>query len=143
MSIKKREELAGSIGDRSPKDGFFIGALTLRMPRPDSLVLSGSLQSSGDEGELAAQFERIHREIVEGGLAELTVDLRKLGSVSSSGIRLFVIWISRAEAAGYRLIFLVDNRVTWHRLSFSVLPALAPNTVRVVNDGGTAKGATS
>jgi hypothetical protein len=119
-----------------------IESLTLLEPSAELLELSGSLQSPGAQIELAGHFERIHTRILESKLAAFTVDVRALSLVSSSAIRLFVSWISRAEGAAYRLIFLVDRTVTWHRLSFSVLQSLAPNTVDVIDRSRVGGGAT-
>jgi hypothetical protein len=77
----------------------------------------------------------MHQSILSSKFPVFTVDVRELSLVSSSAIRLFVSWISRAEASGYRLVFLVDRTVTWHRLSFSVLQSLAPKTVEVIDRG--------
>lgn len=120
---------------RNDSAAVVIESLTLMEPSPELLELSGSLQSPSAQTELSGHFERIHKRILESKLAAFTVDVRGLNLVSSSAIRLFVSWISRAEASAYRLVFLVDRSVTWHRLSFSVLQSLAPATVEVIDRG--------
>jgi hypothetical protein len=51
-----------------------------------------------------------------------------------------VDWISRAAHAGYKLSFTTSAAITWHRLSFSVLKTLAPESVEIVEErpGGAA-----
>jgi hypothetical protein len=67
-------------------------------------------------------------------MSSFTVDVRSLNFVNSSAIRLFVDWISRAHAARYKLVFLIDRSITWHRLSFSVLKSLSPGFVELVEE---------
>jgi len=65
----------------------------------------------------------------------LTIDVRPLSFVNSSAIRLFIDVASRAQSAGYALVFDIDSSITWHRLSFSVLKSLAPGCVVLRSHG--------
>jgi hypothetical protein len=47
-----------------------------------------------------------------------------------------VDWISRAAHAGYKLSFTTNPSLTWHRLSFSVLKTLAPESVEIEERAG-------
>jgi hypothetical protein len=47
----------------------------------------------------------------------------------------FINWISRAERARYKLVFVTDSTVTWHRLNFSILKSLAPQSVEIESGG--------
>jgi anti-anti-sigma regulatory factor len=132
--MEKRDPARGGSGP------VVIESLTLEEPRPGLLELSGSLQSRSAQADLSAHFERIHKTTLAGKLPVITIDVRNLALVSSSAIRLFVSWTSRAEASGYRMVFIIDHSVTWHRLSFSVLESLAPGTVEIVDRNGAARG---
>jgi anti-anti-sigma regulatory factor len=118
-----------------------IEALTFQLlPGRDQLQLRGTLSSTTAQEEIAKRLAELHERIVERKLGSFTVDVRSLSFVNSSAIRVFVNWISRAEQAGYKLVFLTDKAVTWHRLSFSVLKSLAPNTVEIRDGGAKADG---
>jgi hypothetical protein len=109
-----------------------IESLELKMLSDSKLELSGTLNSDSARTELSNHFRSIHARLVKTNTSFAEVDLRGLKLVNSSAIRLFVDWISRAAASGYKLRFHVDRNITWHRLSFDVLKSLAPNTVEVV-----------
>jgi hypothetical protein len=96
------------------------------------LQIEGSLSTPAAQTQIARHLTAIHDHIMVERLASFTVDLRKLAFVNSSAIRLFVDWISRAEGARYKLVFLTDHSITWHRLSFSVLKSLAPSSVEIL-----------
>ncbi len=95
--------------------------------------LAGTLSSDAAQQELSRQLDLIHDNLQASSLGGFTVDLQKLEFVNSSAIRLFVNWISRAQSTGYKLTFLMDRSVTWQRLSFSSLRALAPEFVDLVD----------
>jgi anti-anti-sigma regulatory factor len=86
--------------------------------------------------ELERVLGEVHSHIVAAKIASFTVDVRLLNFVNSSALRVFINWISRAERVGYKLVFVTDPRVTWHRLNFSVLKSLAPQSVEVVYGNG-------
>lgn len=97
------------------------------------LMLSGALSTTTAQSELRRYLCQLHGQIERSRIAVFTVDVRALNFVNSSAIRVFVDWISSAEAAGYKLVFWIDRKTTWHRLSFSVLKSLAPRAVEVVD----------
>jgi hypothetical protein len=109
-----------------------IESLELMLATASECRLTGTLHSASAQERLAQEFGELHDVIQSQKLAEFKVDVRALTFVNSSAIRLFVDWVSRAEAAGYKLHFMTDRAITWHRLSFSVLKSLAPNSVAIV-----------
>jgi len=119
--------------DNPNSKSLLIESLQIQQPTQSVLELSGSLHSPSAQKDFDRFLDETHRAIVAAKLETFTIDVRGLSLVSSSAIRLFVTWISRAEAARYRLVFWVDRTITWHRLSFSVLQSLAPGTVDVVD----------
>lgn len=114
-----------------------IHAVRAELTGPGELRLEGTLIDDSAGRELGRCLRDLHVQVVAGRLAALTVNVRKLSFVNSSAIRLFVDMASAAQRAGYRLIFEIDSSITWHRLSFSVLQSLAPESV-ALKDGGPA-----
>lgn len=99
--------------------------------------LSGTLSSDTAQRALAELLDTLHVRVEASRVSAFQVDVRRLEFVNSSAIRLFVNWISRAQSTDYELTFVIDRSVTWHRLTFSTLRSLAPETVSIV-DGGNA-----
>jgi hypothetical protein len=95
------------------------------------LRLSGMLTTASAHTELGRQLAIVHEHVVTQRIPSFVVDIRALSFVNSSAVRLFVNWISWAEQARYKLVFLTERNVTWHRLSFSVLKSLSPGTVEI------------
>jgi hypothetical protein len=115
-----------------------IEAMQLHLHRNDELCLSGTLNTTSAQAELERHVTQIHDLIVEKKCPSFKVDVRALSFVNSSAIRVFVNWIALAARAPYKLVFLTDRNITWHRLSFSVLKSLSPQTVEI-DDGDDAR----
>lgn len=109
-----------------------VESLELELTEATRLELAGTLTTPTAQAEFRKYLQDLHAEIVSSRLEDFQVDVRKLSFVNSSAIRAFVDWISRAAHARYRLTFTTNPAVTWHRLSFSVLKSLAPETVQIV-----------
>ena len=116
-----------------------VESLEVRLVNADRLTLKGSISTPTALAELKRLFGLTHELAVRSRVERFTVDVRDLGFVNSSSIRAFVDWISRASHAGYKLAFTTNAAVTWHRLSFSVLKTLAPESVEIMEErpGGT------
>jgi hypothetical protein len=108
-----------------------IESLQIQLVEPKELRLSGEVNTKTAQDELSRHVLQFHDDAVSREYSSVTVDVRTLNFVNSSVIRVFVTWIARAEQRGYRLVFLTERTVTWHRLSFSVLKSLSPATVEV------------
>jgi hypothetical protein len=115
-----------------------IGDLTIDLVSLSELRCRGRLADDAARMTLGRHFVELHAHVVERRLSSFTVDVRELIFIDSSAIRLFVTWASRAEASRYKLVFRTNPAVTWHRLSFSALRSLAPNSVEVVERPHTA-----
>ena len=98
------------------------------------LVLKGVLSTPTAQSEFKRLLQELHTELVSARAQDFKVDVRGLTFVNSSAIRAFVDWISRAAHAGYKLSFTTNAAVTWHRLSFSVLKTLAPESVEILEE---------
>jgi hypothetical protein len=117
------------------KHPIVVQSVRMELSGPTELRLDGSIRDEGTDHDLRQHLQELHAYIVTNKLASLIVDIRKLAFVNSSAIRLFVDMASRAQNAGYTIIFDIDSSVTWQRLSFSVLKSLAPDCVVLRNDG--------
>jgi hypothetical protein len=119
-----------------------VESLELELSDPTRLELRGTLSTPTAQAEFRKYLQDLHAQIVSARMAEFQVDVRALSFVNSSAIRAFVDWISRAAHAGYKLLFTTSPNVTWHRLSFTVLKSLAPDTVQIVESapGGSDSG---
>jgi hypothetical protein len=120
--------------DLEPSEPVVIESLRLEVLARTSIRLTGSLRTESAQDELNRRLESLHQDITNAKLESFTVDVRGLKFVNSSAIRVFINWISRAETAAYKLLFLTDRDTTWHRLSFSVLQSLAPDTVQIIEE---------
>jgi hypothetical protein len=107
--------------------------------QPKELRLSGTVSTKTVQDELSRHVLEFHNHAVSKEYASLTVDVRTLHFVNSSVIRVFVTWIARAEQCRYKLVFLTERAVTWHRLSFGVLKSLSPGTVEICEGGASGR----
>jgi hypothetical protein len=110
-----------------------VETLEVELVEQSLLKLGGSLSTPTGQTEFRRLLDGLHTQIVDSHLQVFGVDLRSLSFVNSSAIRVFVDWISKAAQAHYKLTFHTDSQVTWHRLSFSVLKSLAPDTVDILD----------
>jgi hypothetical protein len=117
-----------------------VESLEVDFGEADRLVLKGVLSTPTAQSEFKRLLQELHTEIVSSRAQSFNVDVRGLTFVNSSAIRAFVDWISRAAHAGYKLSFTTSAAITWHRLSFSVLKTLAPESVEILEErpGGAA-----
>jgi hypothetical protein len=95
------------------------------------LRMEGTIGDDATRDEVRRRLADVHRHIVAAHLGRFVVDVHALDFVDSSAIRLFVDLMRQAESAGYVLAFLIDSRITWQRLSFSVLKTLGPRRVEL------------
>jgi hypothetical protein len=106
-----------------------IGAVRAEHVSPAHLRLVGRITTEQEQTAVRAYMRELHERAVAEKHVSLTVDVTELVFVNSSAIRLFVDLASRAQSAGYELVFDVDASVPWHRLSFAALQGLSPRIV--------------
>jgi hypothetical protein len=99
--------------------------------------LSGNADS--DVAEAFAQYlERLHEQVVNSRLREVTLDFRELYFLTSSCIKCLVIAIKRLVAldarSQYKIELLTTPKLRWQERSFEVLCQLAPLLVRISRD---------
>ena len=110
-----------------------VETLEVELVESSLLRLGGTLSTTTGQTEFRRLLDGLHEQIVSNRVPTFGVDVRALNFVNSSAIRVFVDWISKAAQAHYKLAFRTDSAVTWHRLSFSVLKSLAPDTVDILD----------
>jgi hypothetical protein len=111
---------------------LLVEGLELELVTDELLRLVGTVSTTTAQDEFRRVLLGLHQKLAAQKCASFTVDVRALNFVASSAVRVFIDWIQRAAHAGYKLTFRTDPRTTWHRLSFSVLKSLAPDTVDIV-----------
>jgi hypothetical protein len=109
-----------------------IESVKLEMLSPTELALSGTLTTFTAFEGLDKFLRALDAWVVRERHRNFSADVRALTFVNSSALRLFVNWITWAERAHYRLIFLTDGSNPWQRVSFSALQSLAPAHVEIV-----------
>lgn len=102
-----------------------LGALTVQVRRDGGthvLALSGELDiASADAVE--AELERIEATVA---LQDIVVDLRGLGFIDSTGLRLLIAASRRAETAAYRLRLVRPGRAVFRVFEIAAVDALLP-----------------
>lgn len=96
------------------------------------LELRGELATRDPVADVGPHIQKIHAALAErasgDGGAELVVDVRPLKFVSSSGLRIFLDWVSwiaaEPEARRYRLVFRTSRTATWQAASFPAIVML-------------------
>ena len=94
-----------------------------------ALELRGELATRDPVTDVGPHIRKIHAAVAEtSGGSELVVDVRPLKFVSSSGLRIFLDWVSwiaaEPEARRYRLVFRTSRAATWQAASFPAIVML-------------------
>jgi hypothetical protein len=95
------------------------------------LRMEGMISDDATREAVRQRLDEVHRHIVANRVHRFVVDVHALDYVDSSAIRLFIDLTGKATATSYVLAFQIDSRITWQRLSFSVLKTLAPERVEL------------
>lgn len=110
-----------------------LPTVSAKLDPKGSLTLEGEMATRDPAETMSLFFHDIHRALVADGFKEFTLNVVGLVFVNSSGIRLFINWVTWArqtpEHGRYNLIIRMDQKVTWQRTSLAVLRALAPGVV--------------
>src|SRR5262245_37951542 len=116
------------------QEGFAIDASM----QDDALVMRLLGDSSIGTEHIATALTRFHDETVERKLPHVTVDMRELQFMNSSGLKFFVSWISRIlslpEEAQYRVRMVYSPQIYWQRRSLAALRAFAGDVLLVVSE---------
>jgi anti-anti-sigma factor len=77
-------------------------------------------------------------ELEKRKIHEARVDLRRLYFINSSGLKLFVTWITRVgemlPVQRYKIVFVANNKLQWQKRSLRALSALDPTLVHLVDE---------
>jgi hypothetical protein len=106
------------------------------------VVAGASVRFSGNaDGTIVPQLTRLidelHRELVERGRHELTVDIRSLEFMNASCFNVFVSWlnliIELPPESRYQLRFSINPAIPWQRRSLRTLSCFATDLVQVAD----------
>ena len=109
-----------------------VEGLEIELVSDELLRLVGTVSTTTAQDEFRRVLLGLHQQLVAQKCVSFKVDVRALNFIASSAVRVFIDWIQRAAHSGYKLTVRTDRKTTWHRLSFSVLKSLAPDTVDIV-----------
>lgn len=102
----------------------------------DTVIISGKLTMREPAKEIGPFLKSVHDAACKKELKVLTVDVRNLTFINSSGIRVFINWTAwiRAEneARRYRVKFLSDPGVSWQSVSLKAMQSMAPDIFQIV-----------
>jgi hypothetical protein len=86
-------------------------------------------------GALADFLGHVDEEARAHHSREVTVDLREVEFMNSSGLQAFVAWIGRVRdldaSLQYRIVLLTDEAISWQRRSCRTLAMFASQLVRI------------
>ena len=96
------------------------------------LELRGELASRDPVADVGPHIRKIHAALAGSAgpeaAGELVVDVRPLKFVSSSGLRIFLDWVSwiaaEPESRRYRLVFRTSRTTTWQSAAFPAIVML-------------------
>lgn len=108
----------------------------------DGLRFLGSVVGEAGRVDLHQALEALHERSVSDGTERCRIDVRQLLFANSSAIGELVHWVSRAESCNYKVNFVLDCSLTWQRINFSALKALAPETVHLEQSPTASEGQT-
>jgi hypothetical protein len=98
------------------------------------LKLFGSAESEA-MAALDDLLIKVHARAVEGGVREVTIDMRNLEFMNSSCFKAFVSWIGEVQdletQRQYRIRFLSDDQKHWQRRSLGALSCFAVDLIQV------------
>jgi hypothetical protein len=106
---------------------------TVQNQEPSRVVFRGTVSMRDPSRVVGGYLRRIHDTAVASKLPEVTVELRELKFMNSSGLRVFLEWVEniRTGAHRYRLRLRINKSVSWQRSSFFAIADLAPEFVTV------------
>lgn len=114
-------------------DASFEIAGEVRMRYAD-VTMSGNVDSNNTR-EVSTRLSVLASELERHAITEVRVDARRLFFVSSSGLKLFVSWITtmaeQPREKQYRIVFVISDKLGWQRRSFTAIASLEPMLVRV------------
>lgn len=98
------------------------------------VVLAGTITDKAPDRNIGAFLRSVHDAALRDQMPELRVNVCGLSFVNSSGIRLFIDWVSwlnQQAQPKYKLCFVRNPSVTWQRVSFSAIQNLAGSELSI------------
>lgn len=99
------------------------------------IVFSGDIDMEDPSIILDPLFDKVHKGAAEKHLNEVTVDLKQLNFLNSSGIKALAKWIMKLNAVSddqkYNIRILHNKEITWQVTSLPTLTFLVPGIVKV------------
>jgi anti-anti-sigma factor len=136
--------------DKKPSSGSHGAVVVLTLPPlPDrSFVINATVSRGQAEVEMSGNIDvknvrevgttmvALMNELEKRGIHEVRVDLKHLYFLNSSGLKLFVTWITRVgemlPAKRYQIVLVANSNLQWQKRSLGALQALDPSLVHLV-----------
>lgn len=100
------------------------------------ILLTGDIDQSDPSEFMEPFFKEVLKQASEAKMPDVTVDIRKLGFVNSSGVKTFVVFMVGLMAlpADRRFLvnFQINKEISWQNAVLAPLKVMAPNYVRTV-----------
>jgi hypothetical protein len=97
------------------------------------ITFSGSIDMEDPSIILDPFFEQIHKGAVEAKIPQVTLDVKALEFLNSSGIKAFAKWIMKLqtvpEGDRYKILILQNKDISWQTTSLPTLTFLIPGIV--------------
>jgi hypothetical protein len=97
------------------------------------LTFSGSIDMEDPSIILDPFFEQIHKGAVSSKIPQVTLDVKALEFLNSSGIKAFAKWIMKLqtvpEGDRYKILILQNKDISWQTTSLPTLTFLIPGIV--------------
>lgn len=99
----------------------------------DIVKISGNIELEDPSVLITPFFNQVHQIILDENIEKITVDIRELQYLNSSGIRELVGWIMKLDelpdTKKYSIHFLCCHKNLWQETSISTLEFLNPNYI--------------
>lgn len=99
-----------------------------------SLKISGNITSPNPNDFIDPFLSNMHKQIIDRGVKEITMDVTQLSFLNSAGIRCLVDWIllleELPEDQQYTVNIIYSSKHLWQESSMSTLVYLNPSLVR-------------
>jgi len=97
---------------------------------------SGCIDLQDPEPIISPFFDKIHKQIVDQNIKEVSLDFKALTFLNSSGIKTITKWVMKipnlTDDKKYKMRLLYSEEITWQRTSLMILTYLAPGFVEAI-----------
>ena len=100
-----------------------------------AVVCSGTLDTVDAAAVVQPQLLKLHAAVVEAKIPVVTLDLKAVEYMNSSGLKSFMVWFltaSNAKDGAYTIEVGYNPDLSWQQMSLKPMERLAPRTVKLM-----------